>query len=509
MRKLRFFLFTLTVFVFVCSVVFSAEEETISDSAKKELEKRIDGEIEMSPVSTKRHTYYKKHSQSEYLPFWKYLLFVENLPEAVTNWLAFANAPMEYLQDDGGVTKGELKDKLLENCKKDGHFTFPEFVEALTEAKINEKCFEPNSSASIESDIHSANEILNSLTFYQIADALVFLDQTNALPKVAERVWKTLDFSRMQYHETNDCERVVFGDGDRWEPSIYMPSPFKWDISKALRFCQNYKQEDVFLKNAKEALKVHPECLALLNQYCSVLVKQDRAEEALNFINENYPPEKIYHNSNAPEDYLEALNIIGRRVEWDVKKNNKILLLDREEFLKKYISVQLEDDCEKLLRQYWLWFGYFESKIRLAKEIVQPYLAKLPKHDMLTLRRLGQLSETNWFKAFVKEGWEKEHSLPYAVELAAFTEDSKEFAELISFIRKENGPIMGDIPFLTKRLTDESPASCADDFYAVIEKSGLMEYEFNYRHLKYFFKWCESKGRNDVVEKLKALAPKR
>ena len=509
MRKLRFFLFTLTVFVFVCSVVFSAEEETISDSAKKELEKRIDGEIEMSPVSTKRYTYYKKHSQSEYLPFWKYLLFVENLPEAVTNWLAFANAPMEYLQDDGGVTKGELKDKLLENCKKDGHFTFPEFVEALTEAKINEKCLEPNSSASIRSDIHSANEILNSLTFYQIADALVFLDQTNALPKVAERVWKTLDFSRMQYHETNDCERVVFGDGDRWEPSIYMPSPFKWDISIALRFCQNYKQEDVFLKNAKEALKVHPECLALLNQYCSVLVKQDRAEEALNFINENYPPEKIYHNSNDPEDYLEALNIIGRRVEWDVKKNNKILLLDREEFLKKYISVQLEDDCEKLLRQYWLWFGYFEFKIRLAKEIVQPYLAKLPKHDMLTLRRLGQLSETNWFKAFVKEGWEKEHSLPYAVELAAFTEDSKEFAELISFIRKENGPIMGDIPFLTKRLTDESPASCADDFYAVIEKSGLMEYEFNYRHLKYFFKWCESKGRNDVVEKLKALAPKR
>ena len=94
--------------------------------------------------------------------------------------------------------------------------------------------------------------------------------------------------------------------------------------------------------------------------------------------------------------------------------------------------------------------------------------------------------------------------LSYAVELAAFTEDSKEFAELISFIRKENGPIMGDIPFLTNRLTDESPANCADDFYAIIEKSGLMEYEFNYCYFKYFFDWCAKKGKDDVVEKLKS-----
>lgn len=477
---------------------------------KKALEEKIEKEIEYSPVSTKKQTYYFRHSQSEWLPLWKRLLFTDKLPEAVANWLDFAKFPMENLKDNTGVIKEELKSRLLENCEKEGHFTFQEFLDALVNASVNEKCLRPNHIASLFSGSSAAYEILDSITFYQVADALVFLDQTNELPRVAERVLNTLDYSRLHYHETNDFERNVFGYGDRWQPSIYMPSPFKWDIEKTFAFCKEYGQEEIFIQYAKEALKEHPECLALLMQYCTVLSERKHAEEALTFLVDNYPAEKVYLIPEDHEDYFQAFVAIRRHFERsEIRKLHKTLFPDREEFDKKWLQAQAEKDLESVLRTYWLWSGYNDYQMKLAKEIVLPYLTKLPKHDLLTLRRLGQLSETNWFQSFVKGGWEKEHSLPYAVELACFTDDPKEFAELISFIRKEGGPITGDIPFLTKRLTDDSPASCADDFCAIIEKSGLMEHEYNYRNLKYFFDWCEKKGRNDVVEKLKALAPKR
>ena len=124
---------------------------------------------------------------------------------------------------------------------------------------------------------------------------------------------------------------------------------------------------------------------------------------------------------------------------------------------------------------------------------------------MLTLRRLGQISETNWFKAFVKEGWEKNKNLIFAIEEVCLTEDPKEFAELLSFIAKEGCPKLGDVAFLTYRLNDDSPASCADDMMTLVEKSGMLKTEYNRRFLDHFIEWCEKKGRKDLADKLNSL----
>ena len=124
---------------------------------------------------------------------------------------------------------------------------------------------------------------------------------------------------------------------------------------------------------------------------------------------------------------------------------------------------------------------------------------------MLTLRRLGQISETNWFKAFVKEGWEKDKSVPFAIEEACLTEDPQEFAELLSFIAKEGCPVMGDIPFLTRKLNDDSPVSCADDMMTLIEKSGILDNKSYKGYLDYFCEWCVKKGRKDIADKITSL----
>ncbi|MBQ7555681.1 hypothetical protein IJS98_04425 [bacterium] len=476
---------------------------------KKALEEKIEKEIEYSPVSTKKQTYYFRHSQSEWLPLWKRLLFTDKLPEAVANWLDFAKFPMENLKDNTGVIKEELKSRLLENCEKEGHFTFQEFLDALINAPVNEKCFQQNYSASFHSSSSAAYEILDSITFYQIADALVFLSQTNALSKVAERASKTLDYSIQKRYETNDCEKSVYGSErapERWQPSFVSPSRFTWDVYERALFCKEYKQEEAFLKYASEALAEHPDALALLKQYCIILIDQNKKPEVVDFLKKNYPPEKIYHITEDIDDFYEIfgwLTYNPRDDSVDLKS-----LPDRDEIRKNWVKTQLEDNCERTLRLHNLnnvWFKNYDRDKTIAMEVVQPYLATLPKQDMLTLRRLGQISETNWFKAFVKEGWEKEKSVPFAIEEACLTEDSLEFAELLSFIAKEGCPMMGDIPFLTRKLNDDSPVSCADDMMTLIEKSGILDKKAYIGYLNYFCEWCVKKGRKDIADKITSL----
>ncbi|MBR4466631.1 hypothetical protein IKS38_08720 [bacterium] len=441
-----------------------------------------------------REKYYKETSQTEWLPRWKKLLSPDDLSEAVTNWLEFAKFPMGKMKDKAGIIKKELKFRLLEACEKEGHFSFQEFIDALINAPTVDKNYYHRKDFIVFSDTRAIEKCLRTTTFYEVADTLVFFDQTNELHRVAEKVLDALDYSLLQstrifHHESSIC--VGRKDGpSRWVADIIGPSAFVWDLENRWSFCKEYGQEDVFLKYAPEALKEHYEALPLLDKYCLELIKQDKKQEAVAFVEKNYTLDKIYHIA---DDNLESYKFIDS-IGWDSK-----------EITKKWLKTQLEDNCERTLRLYDYWYGSNQRRDQLKKEVVQPYLAALPKQDMLTLRRLEEVSETNWFKAFVKEGWEKNKNLIFAIEEACLTEDPKEFAELLSFIAKEGCPKLGDVAFLTYRLNDDSPASCADDMMTLVEKSGMLKTEYNRRFLGHFIEWCEKKGRKDLADKLNSL----
>ncbi|MBO7448092.1 hypothetical protein J6U78_07150 [bacterium] len=442
-----------------------------------------------SDFSPERH--YENHPQREWLPGWKKRLSSDDLSDAVTNWLVFAKYPLKRLRDKGGFIKSDLKGRLIANCEKEGHYSFEDFTSALVNAKINEDLFERESWAHFCSSSQGIAEILGSITFYNLADTLVFLDLTNELPKVAERALKTIDFSELDVHELSDYEHTIFADS-RWIPSWIRDCPFGYHLNDVLEFVKEYKQEETFLRYAEEELKEHPNALPLLNKYCIVLADQKRAEEAKAFINEYFPPEKIYHNPYDHNQYFEALRKAG--VSFSVA-----------EFIKEFTRIQFEENREILLRSHWLWSGSDREEQKVARAMLQPLLASLSEQTFLTLKRLSQVSETNWFNTFVKEHWEKQKTLPFAVEMAFITDDPKEYAELISFIAKKGSPMVGDLALMIMKLNDETPASCAEDMLALIQKSHVLSEERNQKYSNHFIAWCEKKGKKEVADKLRSF----
>ena len=435
--------------------------------------------------------YYENHPQREWLPGWKKRLSSDDLSDAVTNWLVFAKYPLKRLKDKGGFIKSDLKGRLIANCEKEGHYSFEDFTSALVNAKINEKLFRRESWAHFCSSSQGIAKILGSITFYNLADTLVFLDLTNELPKVAERALKTIDFSNLEEHWSTGNEHCIF-EGSRWSPSCFFDSNFEYRVNDVLEFIKEYKQEEIFLQFAKEALKEHPNALPLLNIYCIVLADLKRAEEAKAFINEYFPPEKVYHNPYDHDLYFAALRKAG-------------FSITKEEFIKEFTRIQFEDNPEAILRAEWIWYGGEKDERKIAKEVLQPLLASQTKHTLLTLRRLSQVSETNWFNTFVKVHWEKQKTLPFAVEMAFITNDPKEYAELISFMAKEGSPMVGDLALLIMKLNDETPSSCAEDMLALIQKSHVLSEERNQKYSSHFIAWREKKGKKEVADKLRSF----
>lgn len=435
--------------------------------------------------------YYGNHPQREWLSAWKKRLSSDDLSDAVTNWLVFAKYPLKRLKDKGGFIKSDLKGRLIANCEKEGHYSFEDFTSALVNAKINEKLFRRESWAHFCSSSQGIAEILGSITFYNLADTLVFLDLTNELPKVAERALKTIGFSELDVHELSDYEHTIFADS-RWIPSWIRDCPFGYRVNDVLSFIKEYKQEEVFLQFAKEKLKEHPNALPLLNKYCLVLADQKRAEEAKAFINEYFPPEKVYHNPYDHNLYFEALMKAG-------------FSITKEEFIKEFTRIQFEENREILLRSDWLWSGSDREEQKVARAMLQPLLASLSEQTFLTLKRLSQISETNWFNTFVKVHWEKQKTLPFAVEMAFITNDPKEYAKLISFMAKEGSPMLGDLALLIMKLNDETPANCADDMLKLIQKSEILFKERDKKYSNHFISWCEKKGKKDVADKLRSF----
>ena len=433
--------------------------------------------------------YYGNHPQREWLSAWKKRLSSDDLSDAVTNWLVFAKYPLKRLKDKGGFIKSDLKGRLIANCEKEGHYSFEDFTSALVNAKINEKLFRRESWAHFCSSSQGIAEILGSITFYNLADTLVFLDLTNELPKVAERALKTIDFSELEVHKLNDDDQYVY-DGSRWYPSWIRDCPFGYHLNDVLSFAKEYKQEETFLKFAKEELKKHSNALPLLNKYCLVLADQKRLEEAKAFINEYFPIEKVYHNPYDHKLYFEALGKAG-------------IPFSVAEFIKEFTRIQFEENREILLRSHWLWSGSDREEQKVARATLQPLLADKSEHTFLTLRRLGQISETNWFNAFVKERWAKQKTLPFAVEMAFITDNPKEYAELISFIAKEGSPMLGDLALLIMKLNDETPASCAEDMLTLMQKNEILFKDRDKKYSNHFISWCEKKGKKDVADKVR------
>ena len=174
--------------------------------------------------------YFAKTPKEEWLPLLEKFLIQDDLSETVEHWLRFSNTFMSSITNES--VRLELKEKLKAGCEKEGHYSFEKFTSALVNAEVNEKCLLPNSTAELLSDSRAADEIRYSITFYNLADSLVYLDLTNELPKVAERVMKSLDDSPDPSEKESDSfDRKV-----------------SRDLARARRFCGTYGCLPIFLK---------------------------------------------------------------------------------------------------------------------------------------------------------------------------------------------------------------------------------------------------------------------
>ena len=214
--------FSVSAFLDICKPdPFSQLWEKIYKFSKENNETRrwlVDDETE----------YFAKTPKEEWLPLLEKILVQDDLSDTVKNWLRFSNTYMSSITNES--VRLELKEKLKAGCEKEGHYSFEKFTSALVNAEVNEKCLLPNSSAKFLSLSRAADEVRFSITFYNLADALVYLDLTNELPKVAERVMKSLD-------KPADPNEDVFLD-----------RIFSHDLAGARRFCETYGCLPVFLK---------------------------------------------------------------------------------------------------------------------------------------------------------------------------------------------------------------------------------------------------------------------
>ena len=172
--------------------------------------------------------YFVKTPKEEWLPLLEKILIKDDLSETVEHWLRFSNTYMSSITNES--VRLELKEKLKTSCEKEGHYSFEKFTSALVNAEVNEKCLVPNSTAEFLSLSRAADEIIYSITFYNLADALVYLDLTNELPKVAERVMKSLD-KPADSNEDTLLDRIL-----------------SHNPAGARHFCETYGCLSVFLK---------------------------------------------------------------------------------------------------------------------------------------------------------------------------------------------------------------------------------------------------------------------
>ncbi len=172
--------------------------------------------------------YFAKTPKEEWLPLLEKILVQDDLSDTVKNWLRFSNTYMSSITNES--VRLELKEKLKTGCEKEGHYSFEKFTSALVNAEVNEKCLVPNSTAKFLSLSRAADEIRYSITFYNLADALVYLDLTNELPKVAERVMKSLD----KPADSNE--------------DVFLYRIFSHNLAGTRRFCETYGCLPVFLK---------------------------------------------------------------------------------------------------------------------------------------------------------------------------------------------------------------------------------------------------------------------
>ena len=172
--------------------------------------------------------YFVKTPKEEWLPLLEKILVQDDLSDTVKNWLRFSNTCMSSITNES--VRLELKEKLKAGCEKEGHYSFEKFTSALVNAEVNERCLRPNSSAIFQSESRAADEIRYSITFYNLADSLVYLDLTNELPKVAERVMKSLD-KPADSNEDTLLDRIL-----------------SHNPAGARRFCETYGCLPVFLK---------------------------------------------------------------------------------------------------------------------------------------------------------------------------------------------------------------------------------------------------------------------
>ena len=172
--------------------------------------------------------YFAKTPKEEWLPLLEKILIKDDLSDTVKNWLRFSNTYMSSITNES--VRLELKEKLKTSCEKEGHYSCEKFTSALVNAEVNEKCLVPNSTAEFLSLSRAADEIIYSITFYNLADSLVYLDLTNELPKVAERVMRSLD----KPADSNE--------------DVFLYRIFSHNLAGTRRFCETYGCLPVFLK---------------------------------------------------------------------------------------------------------------------------------------------------------------------------------------------------------------------------------------------------------------------
>lgn len=282
-------------------------------------------------------------------------------------------AANDALQNEGAARLRRLKDIFSDYLKGEAPFKETDFFQLLSEEELKEE----KKQIGREYRSYGNNEIISGRKKQLLFIMLIFDRKEELLAYGKRRAEKLAElenrFSAEDISEGDNTEEW----NDFWH--IYR------DEAKRYGFMPLYKETLLAF------IEKHPQKYQLIKNYCEVLLNEGKNKEAEDFLNKNYPEEKLINNPEELQSYAE------------LHKYHE-LPFDEKGMVKKIFEFGLQNDAEALAEgNQYLWERLWKGDNRDVRKEVREKIAALPKLGPSLLKRLEEISLKEDYEAIVAE----------------------------------------------------------------------------------------------------------
>lgn len=279
----------------------------------------------------------------------------------------------DELQDAGAMHFRKLKDIFLDYLKSEAPFKEADFFQLLSEEELQEE----RKQTGREYITYGNNQIISGRKKELLFIMLIFNRKEELLAYGKRRAEKLAELeNRISAEDGSEGENTREWN-EFWH--IYR------DEAKRYGFMPLYKE------TLLASIEKHPENYQLVKNYCEVLFNEGKNKEAEDFLNNNYPEEKLINHPEELQSYAELLKY-------------RELPFDEKATVKKIFEFGLQNDAEALAEgNQYLWERLWKGDNRDVRKEVREKIAALPKLGPSLLKRLEEISLKEDYEAIVAE----------------------------------------------------------------------------------------------------------